>query len=151
METYARYAVVDGKEKFKPIEMGKYEPHPEKKGYLIYTGNNSIKEVYKQLKDRLEKDGLLPDEYFSVSCGSDYHEDAPFPESYRWIACYAVTGDSEGAYIHVDVLVPREMPGRVNALTKVFLESRMLFLGKTFKGFDFAARVAAACAKHLGA
>lgn len=146
MQTYARYAVIDCKERFTPIEIEKYEPHPEKKGYLIYTGNISIKEVYKQLKERLEKDGLLPDEYFSISCSYDYKEDAPFPDNYRWIACYAVTGGSEGHYIHVDILAPLEL-----SPIKTIRESKLIYLGKTFQGFDFAARVAVACAKHLGA
>ena len=149
METYARYAVVeeDGQKRFEPIEIQKHEPHPEKKGYLIHTGNISIKEVYKQLKERLEKEDLLPEEYFSISCDHHYKENATFPNDYKWIACYAVTGSSEGYYTHIDVLVPREVPGQIGMI----LESRLLYLGKTFQGFDFAARVAAACSKHLGA
>lgn len=145
MRVYARYIVLNEDDQVRPIEIKKWVPNPEKPGYLKYAGNRTVVEVFTELKKRLEHDGLLPDEYFCIS--GDYRRDGdkPFPERHRWIACYPVTGDNEGHYIHVDALVPREKDG------EHYLESVPVFLGKTFQGFDFAAKVAAACAKHLGA
>jgi hypothetical protein len=119
------------------IEIERWVPDPEKPGCLKYAGNRTVQEVFAELKKRLEQEDLLPDEYFSVSAVAGY-ENRPFPD-HRWLACYVVSGASEGHYIHVDaMLTPRERP-------------EPLFVGKTFRGFDFATRVANACAKHLRA
>lgn len=103
-------------------------------------------EVFKELKQRLEAEGLLPEEYFCLEYPEPYRPDggAPFPE-FRRLACYAVTGASEGHYVHVDALVVRRDLG------PPLLQVVPVFLGKTFQGMDFACRVAAACARHLGA
>lgn len=143
MKMYARYAILGGNEenKVEPIEIQKWVPHPEKPGYLKYTGNRTINEIFTDLRKRLEEEGLLPDEYFHVFL--DVDENALFPE-YRWIACYPVTGGSEGHYIHIDALVPREID------RETLIESKLIYLGKTFQGLEFASKVAAACAKYLG-
>ncbi|MBO8128050.1 MAG: hypothetical protein H0Z39_02460 [Peptococcaceae bacterium] len=110
---------------------------------LRYVRNRMVREVFKDLRERLKSEDLLPDEYFELSFGIT-DGDREFPR-YRGLACYPVTGSSEGHYIHVDALVLRE------DLHPAVLECVPVFLGKTFQGFDFAARVAAACAKYLGA
>ena len=96
--------------------------------------NKDVKEIYRELVNLLKKDHLYPDEGLSVMY---MKEDQEFP-SYRWIAGYAVTGEAEGHYIHVDIVTYEN-------------ERIPVFIGKTFRGFDFAAKVAVACAKHLGA
>lgn len=135
------------------IEIERWVPNPERPGYLKYAGNRTKREVFTELKDRLEQDGLSPDEYFLISGDLSIVDNGkePFPEGYRWIACYPVTGRSEGHYIHVDVMVSHERHRDPFSLPETYEERNLVFLGKTFKGFDFAARVAAACAKHLGA
>ena len=53
-----------------------------------------------------QKYGVGPwDEYFSYSdmCGNP-PVTAKWPEDYRWIAVYVVTGGSEGLYLHVDLI-----------------------------------------------
>ena len=61
------------------------------------------------------------DEYFSVAVGELGHREShKWPEGYRWIACYVVTGDSEGLYLHVDAIFGGDKPRR-----------EMLFIGKT--------------------
>ncbi|SFR12472.1 hypothetical protein [Desulfoscipio geothermicus] len=144
MTVYARYAILGGNEenKVEPIEIEKWEPHPEKPGYLKYTGNRTIGEIFTDLRKRLKEEGLLPDEYFDVFLGVD--KNASFPV-YAWIACYPVTGSNEGHYIHINAMAPREI-GR-----ETLIESKLIYLGKTFQGLEFASKVAAACAKHLGA
>jgi len=128
-----------------PVEIEVYEPNPEKPGCLRHVRNRTIQEIYDELVKRLKKDRLYPDEYFEIvgcSCCSSWGE-REFPR-FRTIACYPVTGASEGHYIHVDALVFRE------DIRSRLLECVPIFLGKTFQGFEFAAQVAAACAKHLG-
>lgn len=59
---------------------------------------------------------------------------------YRWIAVFAVTGGSEGHYVHVDLLWQKEwQEGRVS-----------LFLAKTFGGHETAVRIAGVLARVLG-
>jgi len=131
-------------ETVRPIEIYLYEQGEP--GFARYTGNRPVGEVFKELKRRLEAEGLLPEEYFCL----EYPEplkpkaEAPFPK-FRRLACYAVTGVNEGYYVHVDALVP------CYELDLPFLQAVPVFLGKTFQGMDFACRVAAACARHLGA
>lgn len=72
-------------------------------------------------------------------------EDQPFPsdwrEQYRWLSCYAVTGTSEGHYVHVDGIDRRweEVP-----LTR-------LFTIKTFGRFEEAWQIAKLCAEFFQA
>lgn len=100
----------------------------------------------------------LIDEYFSGPSA-----DGPVPHDYRWVACFAVTGGSEGHYIHVDFMVPVD---RMVASEGDFGEKQhelsiapgcrlwrnvRLALGKTFKGMDHACEIARRCAVLLGA
>lgn len=86
----------------------------------------------------------LIDEYFHGPEGSL----AYVPEKYRWIACYPVTGGSEGHYIHIDFLCEdMDAHGRGTGKWKTV----RLALGKTFRGMDHAAAIALRCAKLLGA
>jgi hypothetical protein len=103
------------------------------------------------------------DEYFS---GPDTYRDSPtlVPHDFRWIACYPVTGGSEGHYVHVDFMVPVEqvrIPDPDNwsfgsklvrpMHTENLWRAVRLALGKTFRGMDHAAEMAKRCAKLLGA
>lgn len=136
----ARYAFVGVANipRIRPIEIELYRPIPDKPGYVEVVGRKTKKEVFNELEKRLKAQGFYPDEYFS---SRDYSNegDKPFPE-FRWISCYAVTGDSEGHYIHIDVIPYDEN-----------LERNIIFLGKSFMGMDYAFEIAKACAKHLGA
>lgn len=103
------------------------------------------------------------DEYFS---GPDKPGDL-VPHDVRWIACYPVTGGSEGHYVHVEFAskvtelrgIAPELPNDFGEGVKLFhLAGRepvwkitRLALGKTFHGFDHAAEMARRCAKLLGA
>ena len=121
--------------------------------------NETIGQVFEQLRTAVE--AVAPGlEYFSScvewSARTPEHarsalirdkpalwlitKDSPFPQP-RWIACYPVTGGSEGHYVHVDCVV---FHGNERVLIP-------LFLGKTFGGMDEAVTIAATCAKLLGA
>ena len=118
-----------------PIEIVIWEPVPDKPGYVRKAGMRTIGEIFKELSQRLKENNLWPDEYFQVTTDWDY--DIPFPE-FHWISCFAVTGGSEGHYIHIEIINDDRR--------------KLIYLGKTlFQGMDFAYDVARACAKHLGA
>lgn len=146
MKVYARYIDLNKSDSIKPIEIHQYETDAENPGYVRYSGNRPVGEVFTELKERLKAENLLPDEYFDLVYPDVVKPklELEFPR-YRWIACYAVTGDSEGHYIHVDAVVPR------TDLDSPIYQIVMVFLGKTFQDLDFALVVAAACARHLGA
>lgn len=120
----------------------------DENGYVHTIRTKTIQEVYDELVARLKFEGNLPDEYFDISATIAYndandkfdsglHRNSEWPV-YQWIACYPVTGNSEGHYIHVDIIDKNR-------------QAQTIFLGKTFHGFERAAEIAAACARHLGA
>lgn len=143
-----KYGVVDLRSRFAvlgkishprilSIDFDFYEPIPEKPGYVRSTGRKTIGEVYEELCARLKAQRLYPDEYFSLE-KYDIKKEAPFPNGR--LCCFAVTGGSEGHYIHLEIIDYDDDSKR-----------KHLVLGKTFNGMDFAYEVAKACAKHLGA
>lgn len=132
MTVYARFAILGGKPVQEPIDVEVWEPHPEKPGYFRFVRMKTAKEVFIELKARLEADGLIPDEYFSVRVGLD--GEIPIPKDWWRVVCYALKGSSEGHYIHIGII---RSEGQYHDL----------FLGKTFQGLEYALKVAGACTK----
>jgi hypothetical protein len=64
-----------------------------------------------------------------------------WPEDYHWIAVYPVTGNSEGHYLHIDLIGTAKHEELVRHIAMV----------KTFSGWDKACEVCAAAGKLLGA
>ena len=81
------------------------------------------------------------DEYFSYSGPDDYDKEKTARADFWRIACFAVTGGSEGHYVHVEGIGNRK--GTRN-------EIKTWFLFKTFRGWDFAWDVAKRLAMLLG-
>jgi len=107
----------------------------------------TIAELGRTLAKELEAVDTEGFEYFGVSCEIKYKPggkrlNEPIGH-YRWIACYAVTGTSEGHYIHVDRIY--------QAKPHASWTHEQLFLGKTFGGYDVACKVAAYLGRRLGA
>jgi len=108
-------------------------------GLITQTGTKTVSQVFKELEAHLEEIDAMPSEYLTQSYGrysgtEDLHD--PFPD-YSWIACFPVTGGSEGWYIHVEVINNMD-------------DSRaLLYLGKELRTFEDAARIAAECARVL--
>jgi hypothetical protein len=132
MTTYARYALShDG---------------AELPTTSLDTDRLTIRELYTALRPELEKldDGF---EYFSISTTLQYtqgnRQHQPIGR-YRWIACYAVTGGSEGHYIHVDRIYEAEPYARQ-------FTHEAIFLAKTFSGYERACQIAAYLGSRLGA
>jgi hypothetical protein len=106
---------------------------------LTITETDTVADVFRKLRDVLDEEKLI-DEYFSVSNMAE----KPFwklLESYRWIACYAVTGGSEGHYVHVDLIGGYDLDGTGTTLH--------LITGKTFLGLAHAHKIANRCAELL--
>jgi len=128
----------------KTITLQYWEPNPDKPGYLRHVGNPTYREVYRELYKALENEGLI-DEYFSnqydtgMSPGKD-KSDTPIP-NFRWVACWAVVGGSEGHYIHVELVYPDDAH-------KHFIHEAFA-LGKTFQGWDHAWTIARRCAELM--
>lgn len=109
------------------------------KGFVKNEQGKPKNEVMLWLKEEIGKAGIDLQEYdyFSLT------KDGNFPVVYKpwpidaWrIACFAVTGGSEGHYIHIDMIDK-------NANVK------NLILGKTFMGFDHALALVTVVTKLL--
>lgn len=110
--------------------------------YVKDETGKPVSEVFAYVKEQLknygeghEEYGGIIDEYFHSLAAQD---DGPvlWPFKARWIAVYAVTGGSEGHYVHVDALENDEK--RTN-----------LFLAKTFRGYDHAIEIVRVLGKIL--
>jgi len=106
---------------------------------LNITAADTVADVYQKLRDILEAENLI-DEYFSLSIVTD-QTFWKLVESWRWIACYAVTGGSEGHYVHVDLIsgYDQDWTGKAHHL----------ITGKTFLGLAHALKIANRCAELL--
>ena len=82
----------------KVIETEKYRPSPDDPYRQEYAGQRTGREVFAELKQRLENQGLLPDEYFLI--GSDWEKGKEIP---RDAEVFVTTdyGGSEGVYLDV--------------------------------------------------
>jgi len=106
---------------------------------MTITQTDTVADVCRKLRGVLQAEDLI-DEYFSVSIDRDQ----PFfklAENYRWIACYAVTGGSEGHYVHIDLIHGYDQDWSGKALH--------LITGKTFLGLAHAQKIANRCAELL--
>ena len=79
-----------------PIELEKYKPSPDDPCKLEYTGQRTGREVFAELKQRLENLGLLPDEYFLIGREWEHGEDIPKDADLFVTTDY---GGSEGIYL----------------------------------------------------
>jgi hypothetical protein len=130
-----------------PIEIQLWEPVPNTPGYTRVCGARTLWAVLDDIEARLRampcpgKDYDLWNsmDYFHIAVDKKYAEpDVEWPKDWRWIACYAVTGSSEGEYIHVDVIDRED-------------KRTLLYLGKTFCGMPVACAIASALTEMLGA
>ena len=80
------------------IELETYKPSQDDPRELEYAGQRTGREVFAELKQRLESLGLLPDEYFLID--SDWERGKEVPKG----ADIFVTtdyGGSEGVYLDI--------------------------------------------------
>ncbi|MFA5183580.1 MAG: hypothetical protein WC405_19910 [Syntrophales bacterium] len=91
-----------------PFVTSIYVPNTEKPGYLKFERMATVGELYDYCKAALEEAGILERlDYFHIVRGDSEEERAvPLPDELRWLVVFAVTGASEGFYIHVEVIYP---------------------------------------------
>ena len=126
----------------KTIETEIWEPAPEKPGHVRYVGQRKAVDVFAELKEMLEKENLLPDEYFIIN--HNFNKKTDFPKM-SFVKCYAQWGSNEGIYLDVEILVYNEKTHRydsqVFATGKTLDESseaydRMQYIaGRIYKAF----------------
>lgn len=138
---------------WEPIEEDKDKPVGTRR--LRKTRDRTYQEVYEEIEGRLEalaegdetRNASICFEY----CCPGWHpswskNDKPIPtDELRWVACYAVTGGSEGHYIHVDLIVLHDFNGRDLRVV------HHLAMIKTFMGMKHARHIAGVCADMLDA
>lgn len=107
--------------------------------YITQEHGKPLESVYSHIVEQLRKGydednwyGPI-DEYFSIA--NKYDGPKYWPTDYRWIAVFAVTGGSEGHYIHVEAISDNRR--------------ELLFLGKTFQGMDHALEIVKILSKLL--
>jgi len=143
-------------------------PHVPYSQQVPFTGKETIREVLDEMMRCLNRRGLvsyykgvyLEDwEYFGL--GTDvkhpdefnFHPDGPFPHDCR-LAIYAVTGGSEGWYVHLDAYVHQKKyftnKHDYNKMPFVHSIPANIFLGKTFMGMVHAMQMVAGMTAVLG-
>ena len=80
------------------IELEKYKPSQDDPRRLEYDGQRTGREVFQELKQRLESLGLLPDEYFLIGREWEHGEDIPKGADLFVTTDY---GGSEGCYLDI--------------------------------------------------
>ena len=80
----------------RPIEMEKWEPDPNDPQLYFYEGQPTAEEVFRELEQRLDSMGMLPDEYFLMN--SEWENGREIP---RCADIFVTTdyGESEGIYL----------------------------------------------------
>lgn len=126
----------------KTIETEIWEPVSEKPGHVRYVGQRKAVDVFAELKEMLEEEHLLPDEYFLINHNFDKKTDFP---KMSYMKCYAQWGSNEGIYLDVEILVYNEETHRCDsqffATGKTLDESseaydRMQYIaGRIYKAF----------------
>lgn len=106
----------------------------------------SLRQLKQILQPEVEAiaDGM---DYFELSIEAKYQNPARLDQPigrYRWIACYAVTGGSEGHYVHIDRLYLEKEYDRE-------YQREPIMLIKTFGGYAQACAIAALIGERLGA
>ena len=82
----------------KLIELETYKPSPDDPRKLEYAGQRTAVEVFKELKQRLDNLGLLPDEYFLMDNHWENGREIPVGSDLFVTTDY---GGSEGVYLDV--------------------------------------------------
>ena len=122
----------------KPISMENWTSMPEEPRRLQRTGPRTGQEVFQELRQRLDGQGYLPDEYFELN--SVWESDRTIPEDAE-IFCTTDYGESEGVY--TDVYLKWYENG--NAITESFATGKTL--GETGADLDRMFLIASAITK----
>lgn len=93
--------IVDkGANRVSTIEVDKYEPHPEKQGWVRHVGMRTYGEVYRELEAHLKEMDMMPDEYFSSSYDLRHKDKDELPD-FSEALCHVNFGSNEGIYLDI--------------------------------------------------
>ena len=117
-----------------PFETQIDKPDPEKPGYLKFERMATLGELCDYCERALKSSSVLDElEYFGLLHYTDANK--PLPRRIKWLAVFAVTGGSEGHYVHIDAITTNDDPHRDH-------DRETLILGKDLNGdFDTALKV----------
>ena len=118
----------------KPFETTIDEKDPDRPGYLRFVRMATYGELFDYCEKALKSSGVHDElEYFGLLHYSDSPK--PLPRRIKWLAVFAVTGGSEGHYIHVEAITTNDDPHRGH-------DRETLILGKDLNvNFDTALKV----------
>lgn len=110
-----------------PIELEHWEPDPQDTRYMRYVGQPKAEAVFRELEQRLDSMGMLPDEYLTLD--SEWEGGREIP---RGADIFVTTdyGESEGIYL--DAYLKWREDGK--AVTKPFFTGKTL--GETGADLD---------------
>ncbi|MDD4700160.1 MAG: hypothetical protein PHV07_07905 [Oscillospiraceae bacterium] len=114
---------------------------PDEKHRVKKIGMRTCGEVFNELKEKLEKAGLMPDEYLLLS--SYLNENDKMPE-FNEVICYPNFGGSEGIYFDIDLRCQN-----VNNQSKIVNFATGKTLGETTADFYKMSLVVGECSMLL--
>ena len=82
------------------VELERWKPSADDPHKLEYAGQRTGREVFAELKQRLESLGLLPDEYFLIGSNWEHGEEIPEDADMFVTTDY---GGSEGIYLDINI------------------------------------------------
>lgn len=100
----------------------------------------TVGEVWDEIKAALPAYGIDLNDFDYAGPTFSTDRNRPFPQGYRWLACFNVRGDSEGHYTHVSSV--STIPDGTQVLETIFI-------AKTFGGWENANALANALAVML--
>ena len=112
----------------------------------IVTQGRLLKDIAEDIRKILKAEDLLDDSFglaSPISMG-DAYKTKRWPDTYRWVSVFPVTGSSEGHYLHVEIISQAKQAGENGPRD-------LVFLGKTFMGWDYVWRQAKRVAELLEA
>ena len=141
-----------------PVVLELWEPVPTgaHAGRVKRVSGRALGEIYRDVSESLCA-GDLVDEYFSgpATWRSDgLTPDSPWPDGLHLVGVYAVTGGSEGWYVHVDLMRGENIELKATTkfgehLVRHIRTASTVMLGKTFQGMEHAQKMVAAIAALL--
>jgi hypothetical protein len=132
------------------FKMGPTEPAPPTIHRVIALDGQTPRQIMRILCARIEELDRRTDSKYAMdyaSAPSYDRAEVPIRPLHRWAAVYAVTGGSEGHYVHVELIYQHDEHGHWLPAN----EHRPIGIVKVFGGWEAAAELAGIIGKWLDA